>query len=187
MFDYRKWSKTEYHERWKSWACAHDNQPLLYLLSYQLLIIMSTSPTYIAMVAPYYVQMYSISDPHHHVGEVISRSSSWLVTNITAIKHGWLCYVYHCVCTIVRWLCHSGQVQDLAVGFDQDAAAPAVVMTCLAMRYSKMVGFSTHSSLESTKQTIPASFHLLSIFSPPLSSTVHLPPLWHPVPLGMLL
>jgi hypothetical protein len=96
---------------------------------------------------------YTISDPHH-VGEVNSPSSSWLGTNITAIKHGWLCYVYHRVCTIVRWLCHSGQVQDLAVGFDQDAD-PAVVMACPAMWYSKMVGFSTHSSSESTKQTIP--------------------------------
>ncbi len=96
---------------------------------------------------------HTISDPHH-VGEVISPSSSWLGTNITAIKHGWLCYVYHHVCTIVRWLCHSGQVQDLAVGFHQDAAV-AVVMACPAMWYSKTVGFSTHSSLESTKQTIP--------------------------------
>lgn len=154
----------------------------------KLLIIMSTSPTYIAMVAwPYYVRMCFV---YNTQSQILIMWSNFMLFTIQYQHHSnqtWLVMlcVPLCVCTIVRWLCHSGQVQDLAVGFDPAAAAAAVVMACPAMWYSKMVGFGTHSSLESYQTNNPASFHLLSIFSPP-PSTVHLhTPLWHPVPLGM--
>lgn len=139
-------STIEYHE--------HEHEPNIY-----------SNGCTILRVNVFCIQ-HTISDPHH-VGEVISPSSSWLGYQHHS-NQTWFGYV---MCTFVcapLWDgCASGQVQDLVVGFEQDAAAAAVVMACPAMWYSKMVGFSTHSSSESIKQTTP-HHSISSQFSLPL-------------------